>query len=632
MRSRRIPKAPFALVLLLGFFLMGLHPAAAQEGPTDRAEVEAFMDGLFAAQMAEKHIPGAVAIVVKGGRILFTKGYGFSDLQTRHRFDPAETLFRAGSVSKLFVWTAVMQLVERGALSLDEDVNGYIDFQIPAAYAEPVTLRALMSHTAGFEERSVGLFRLDADHLPSLEAYLKTNLPARVFPPHRVGAYSNYGAALAGYIVERVSHLPFSEYVERNIFLPLGMTRSTFLQPLPPSLIDRLSLSYNFVDGEYLKGDFEYVAAYPAGSLSTTALDLARFMIMHLHDGRYDQTRILEEATARRMHGRSYSADPRITGMAHGFFESAMNGRRVISHGGDTFLFHSALYLLPEHKVGLFIAVNAAGGANTADEIASAFLDRYFPAPVAPQPTPTDDFSSRAKMYEGEFYVSRSNFTTVEKILSLVSRVNVSIDDKNEVLISADGRVDRYVEVEPGLLVNKFHPHDKMVLKEEGGRIYLHSSGPTAYVKTPWYGSSGLHLWIFIGALLLFTGTTIGWGFAFFSKPPKERSFRSSLPRLLGGALGLSYIIFLVMFLNLTGDMHPVYGVPEVLFTPLPWSFLTMKVLPALIWFLGIGMWPPAAIAWINGKWSIPSRLFYTFFIIAAFIVLWVLAYWNIIF
>ncbi len=181
-------------LLLLAVGLSALTPLGVQAaggGPGDPAEVQAFMDGLMSAEMSQNHVPGAVVVVVKDGEVLFSKGYGYADLETRTPVDPATTLFRPGSVSKLVMWTAVMQLVEQGKLSLDADVNEYLDFTIPATFPEPVTLKSLLTHTPGFEDKSGDLFVLEPEKLISLEAYLQRNIPARIFPPGEIGAYSN---------------------------------------------------------------------------------------------------------------------------------------------------------------------------------------------------------------------------------------------------------------------------------------------------------------------------------------------------------------------------------------------------------------------------------------------------------
>src|SRR5215467_4771549 len=213
--------------------LSGTHEMTA-------ADIEAFLDGLVPLQIKHDDIAGATIAVVKDGKLLFAKGYGYADLEKKKPVSPQDTLFRPGSISKLFTWTAIMQLYEQGKLDLDRNVNDYLDFKIPDAFGKPITLKNIMTHTPGFEEQVKDLFTNDAAK-PNLGEYLKAHIPKRIYPPGTVPAYSNYATAVAGYIVQRVSGRPFEEYVSENIFKPLNMTHSTFVQPLPSNLASSMS-------------------------------------------------------------------------------------------------------------------------------------------------------------------------------------------------------------------------------------------------------------------------------------------------------------------------------------------------------------------------------------------------------
>src|SRR5579871_5615124 len=295
------------------------------------ADLEAYLDGMMPAQLARENIAGAVIAVVKDGKVLFAKGYGYSDMEKRTPVTPDNTLFRPGSISKLFTWTSVMQQVEQGKLDLDKDVNEYLDFKIPPAFGKPITLRNIMTHTSGFEETVKDLFVADAAHLTPLDDYLKNHIPARIFPPGVVPAYSNYATSLAGYIVQRVSGKPFAEYVQENIYQPLEMKKSTFVQPLPADMAPMMSSGYKKASGK--AEPFEFVEAFPAGSVSTTALDMCNFMMAHLQDGKFGDKQILKPETVKQMHSRIFGTDDRLNGMAHGFYEETRNGHRIIGHG-----------------------------------------------------------------------------------------------------------------------------------------------------------------------------------------------------------------------------------------------------------------------------------------------------------
>jgi CubicO group peptidase (beta-lactamase class C family) len=390
--------------------------ALQQQGPSDSQELEAFLDGVFAVLLDAHHIPGATVAVVKDGELLFAKGYGYADLEKRKPVDPDKTLFRIASVSKLLTWTAVMQLAEQGKVNLSEDINTYLtDFKIPDTYPEPITLAHLMTHTAGFEERFINTFSHGPEGLEPLGVFLATNMPARVRPPGELAAYSNYGASLAGYIVEEVSGIPFEEYVEEHIYTPLEMHHSTFRQPLPPELAPDMAVGYTYENGVYRAEEFLYDINAPAGSMSATATDMAKFMIAHLQDGRYVDTRILNESTAKEMHRQHFTHDPRINGMCYGFIEGNYNNQRIIYHTGGLIYFKSLLMLLPEQDVGLFVSFNSPDGGKAQTELKQAFIDRYYPVPDAPAPQPPSDFHKRVKQFTGSYKSTRSSYTTYEK-------------------------------------------------------------------------------------------------------------------------------------------------------------------------------------------------------------------------
>ncbi|MFY9558018.1 MAG: serine hydrolase domain-containing protein [Blastocatellia bacterium] len=207
-------------------------------------ELATFFDGLIPVLLRKDDIAGAVIAVVKDGQVLFANGYGYADVEAKRPVSANSTLFRPASISKLFTCTVVMQLVEQGKLDLDVDINRYLDFEISATYPQPITLRNLLTHTGGFQETIRHHTVPDGGRIQPLNEYLPEHLPPRIFAPGGTPSYSNYGNALAGYIVERVSGQPFEEYVDEHIFRPLGMQHSTYVQPLPDSLKPLMSNGY----------------------------------------------------------------------------------------------------------------------------------------------------------------------------------------------------------------------------------------------------------------------------------------------------------------------------------------------------------------------------------------------------
>jgi CubicO group peptidase (beta-lactamase class C family) len=458
--------------------------------PLDAQDVDTWLDGYMPYALHSGDIAGAVVVVVKDGKVLTERGYGYADVKTQKPVDPEATLFRPGSVSKLFTWTAVMQLVEQGKLDLDKDVNGYLDFKIPPKDGKPVTLRNLMTHTPGFEERAKRLFVADKSRLTPLKGYL-VNPPAVIYPVGEVPAYSNYGATLAGYIVERVSGEPFDDYVAHHIFQPLGMAHSTFDQPLPANLSPDMASGY-FIASQPAK-PFEFVNARPAGSVSATGADMARFMIAHLQDGRYGDAQILKPETARLMHTTTFTPVPPLPGMALGFYHEDRNGQVIIGHAGDTQWFHSELHLYLNDGVGLFVSMNSLGKAGAAGPVRSqlfrGFTDRYFPAAPANLPT-VSTAKHDAALMAGRYINSRGSDTNFLILASLLGQATVKADPDGLVEVSAfktvGGAVKKWREVGP-MVWQEVNGESRMAATMKNGRVatILNDDEPPVFVLMP---------------------------------------------------------------------------------------------------------------------------------------------------
>ncbi|MGH8273797.1 MAG: serine hydrolase domain-containing protein [Gammaproteobacteria bacterium] len=434
--------------------------------------------------MKRANVAGGVIAVVKKGRLIFARGYGFADLKTHAPVIADQTLFRVGSVSKLFTWTAVMQLVQAGKLNLDTDVNRYLDFKIPPKFGRPVTLRDLMTMTPGFAASVKDLVMPTPKQLFPLRRYLIENMPPRIFPPGKILAYSNYGAALAGYIVQRVSGEPFDEYVESHIFEPLGMRHSTFDQPLPASLRPDMATGYiTASSGQVVP--FEAVEAAPAFAMSSTATDIARFMIAQLQNGRYQRASILAPATVALMHSQQYNAAPDINGYCLGFYQENRNGLRIIGHGGDTTAFHSDLYLLLDKDVGLFMAFNSLGKNGAIEKMRRAlfrsFLDRYFPYTPPTKKTVADPKRDAARV-TGWYLGTRRENRAPLALAFLFTQTHVTALPNGIIEISAplseSGAPRLWREVGPldYRLVNG-QDHLKFVAASDGRIRYLTSDG-----------------------------------------------------------------------------------------------------------------------------------------------------------
>ena len=478
-------------------------------------DVEAFLDGFMMPQLQRDDIGGAVVVIVKDGKVLFGKGYGYADVENKKPVSVDDTLFRPGSVSKLFVWTAVMQLVEEGKLDLDRDVNTYLDFQIRPQFAQPITLRSIMTHTPGFEEVIKDLFISDTKNLTPLRDYLVNHEPERIFAPGTVPAYSNYATALAGYIVQGVSGEKFEDYISNHIYKPLGMLHATFVQPLPPALEPLMSKGYmRASDGAK---SFEVVQVVPAGSMSVSGGDMAKFAIAHLQNGRFGDAQILKPETARLMHSRAFAPDSKLLAMCLGFFEESRNGHTIIGHGGDTQYFHSHLHLLLDANVGMFISVNSLGKAETdlRELLWQKFLDRYFPY-QQPEIQTASTTAPDAARVSGPYLVSRRGESSVLRALALIGAADFTARPDGTIegglFKSFNGKPKRWREIGP-LLYQEVDGQERLLFRrDDSGRMTVFTDfAAFAFQRAGLTETKGFNLFVLIGSLGVFVLSLVFW-------------------------------------------------------------------------------------------------------------------------
>jgi len=600
---------------------------APERGVRDRAELEAFIDGVMAGQLRRQHVAGATVSVVKDGKLLFAKGYGYSDVEKRQPVDPATTLFRIGSVSKLFTWTAVMQLVEQGKLDLDTDINEYLDFKIPDTYEQPITLRHLMTHTPGFEEDSRGLISDDSSDLQPMSEWLPKHIPARVRPPGVYSAYSNYGATLAGYIVQRAAGMSWEDYTDKYILEPLGMSHTTAHQPLPPALKDDMSAGYKYAGGSFRPKKFEVVLrGPPAGSISSSAEDMALFMLAHLGGGAVDGKRILGEATTARMHERTFGHDPRLPGWALGFYEQTTHGLRLIGHGGDTQWFHSDLMLIPSENTGIFVSYNTdRGGQLSFGPFVEAFLDHYYPTPTPVAAFPSDAVEE-ARRVAGTYRANRMSYTTWQKAAGLAGGTAIAADKDGALLVGSGSGLDRYVPVGP-MLYRQELGHELLSFGADSSGSVEHafmSNVPMmVFDRVSWYGASKLHLCILGLATLVFVGVIVAGIRRLF-----RRWFGNPLPgdaapgRGFLVALALANVAFVVALGILISDVEALLlgsgtGMKIALVFPVIGAILTIVALVV------------AVQQWRKGVGTRGFRIRYDIVVALALLFMWSLNYWN---
>jgi CubicO group peptidase (beta-lactamase class C family) len=603
-----------------------------EAGLRSREELEAFVDGFVGGELEAYHVAGLTVAVVKDGQLFFAKGYGWADVERRVPVEADKTLFRPGSVSKLFTWTAVMQLVEQGKLDLDADVNTYLtQFKIPATYAAPITLRHALTHTVGLEEGGIGYLMVRSpDQIVPLAQSLARHMPARVRP---VGtscealssSYSNWGTSLAGLIVANVSGMSFEDYVDANILRPLGMNNSTFREPLPEGLARGMSVGYSFEAGAFKPQGYEFIANFgPAGALAATATDMARFVIAHLEEGGAGDARILKPDTTRAMHARAFSPRPAVSGSGLGFYEDYVNGRRIIGHGGDTNYFHSELGLLENERVGYFVSVNTGDKAALVPRhFVRAFMNHYFPARL-PVVTPPEDFASRAAKYAGHYRAIRHSHTRFEKVFALMGGATVAPTSKKTLVIpDIFGESAQYVEVAPAVF--REVDGDRMVafVESDAGQV-RGMVGQFAFIpfdRLRWYEAApfqftllGLSALFFLVALV---SAVRNWK-SDKAAPRAARWARRNLG-LLGG-LNLAFIVgFASIFAAGLDDL--VFALPKGLY-----AVLTLPLVGLALTALAVVL---VVRAWRQSFFTRGSRVLHTAGVVAAIAFVWFLNFWN---
>lgn len=600
----------------------------------DPRDVARFVPALIDRYVAYGLVPGAAVAVVQNGEVIFKYGAGYADTGRKQKVDPDRTLFRVGSISKMFTWTAAMQLQELGKLQLDADVNDYLtEFKIPDAFPQPVTMKNLMTHTGGFEDNKWDyMLEADPQHLLPLEKVLASHIPARMWPPTtdfadgRNVAYSNWGAALAGYIVQEISGQKFDDYMKENIFTRLGMLHSTFTEPVPASMQDDVAKGYRYLDFANPQ-PFEYLSGIaPAGSLSTTATDMAHFMIAQLQLGQYGSQPILDERTARLMQSRVLSPSPYVNGAGYGYFETYVNGWRTIGHGGKTVNFRSEMTLIPQASFGVFVVYNTMPPTDVAKGFVNAVLNRYFPLATLPDVQPPPDFARRAQDYVGSYGPNSRSYTKSEGLFEMSWGFDVTATPDNTLTIKGA----QWVEVGPDTF-RRIDGQDTLTfLRDAQGRV-THLVGPQAFnpaYKLPPRQANAAHV-----VTLAMTAIS-AWAGAF---PPPPLSWAVVLlgllvlalavtPRLRGDnplrsarplacAVGVLHLLMVAALVKTTSDLMFNFAmllteVPWYL-AATPWLFVASAV--ATVLMAGVSL-----RAWRMGAWTLYARVEYTVLVIAS--------------
>ena len=609
-------KARWLCIMILVIFCAGgLIPTRAAFGANARQpqqDFREFFNTVIPQQMVNEHVAGAMVAVVKNGEVAFAQGYGYANLETKVPVQADQTLFFIGSDGKLFTWTAVMQLVGQGKLDLHADVNQYLDFTIPAVFDEPITLHHLMTHTAGFEDDATSLLLDDPENILPLREHLVRFMPERVFPPGKVSAYSNYGTALAGYIVERVSGQSFETYLSEQLLKPLGMQHSFIGNTLPAEFASNLSMGYKYENGSYVPLDFEWTSAVPCAPVRATALDLTRFMVAHLNDGCVDGGCILPAEMIDLMHQSQFAHHPQMRSMAYGFLDMEINGQRVLWHMGESARFVTLFALIPDQNLGLLVSYNTPPVEG--DDILFRFMDTFFPVTrPALNPQTLPGWDERAAQFSGTYVPARSAFTSPQILIRTLSAAPVTMGAGN--LFFAGWT---FVETEPGFFQQVDGDRQLSLQQDADGKRWLFV-GPLAFFQVPWYQTPGFLFGLLGFSLLVFLSAWVAGLIAAFRR--KKHTLLERAAWWLAGGLGLynlGLLVWLVTVLLYLEDRYVYHSETVQIIAGLSWLAVPWTLLILAL----------AGYAWFRRQWKLGGRIHYALVALTSAAFLWLL--WSI--
>lgn len=601
----------------------------ADQGLWKPTNVQAFFDSFFKRAMTRWHVPGAAFVLVKNGKVVFIKGYGYANLGSKTPVVPDKTVFRVASVSKIFTTTAAMQLVQSGKLRLHENVSHYLThFKVKDPYPQPVTLAELMTHSAGLDASVIGIAVHRPSQLVPLGTFLARRLPSVVMRPGTVYSYSSFGISLEGYLVQKISGAPFSAYIQKNILRPLDMPDSGF--QLTRTMAAHLATGYGYRKGRYVAEPLDYFNIAPAAGLFSTATDMSHFLIAQMEDGRYGNVQILRKATAEEMHRRQFAEDPRIAGRAFGFYERYVNGYRAIGHGGNVRGFASLFMLLPKEHVGFFVVFNRDESRFEGDLI-HAFFNHFFPRKDAEPPRPFHLSEAALRKFEGSYRSNPYSRVTLEKLMTLYWQFHITAnpDGTLEFHYPHDFKPPgRWTPLGPDYFVCS-GGQGRAVFKTDASRNVTHLfTSRDSYEKVPWYGTARFQVLLVEVLMAILLSGCVWWPlyalYRRWRKQPVGQSGPLRWARWVAAALGVLDVFFIVEMLHLLTQMDDwvfVYGVPPDIKALLWIPIVTTALAAAMVWF---AIW-----AWKRRLWTVWGRIHYSLIATTALVFIWFFNYWN---
>lgn len=616
------PSTPVDEVVLLPF-----------EPSRQDAVLEAYVDGVVSAHRREHAAPAVSVSVVRDGRLVFAKAYGDADIESGKAANGVDTMFRIGSVSKTFTWTAVMMLHERGLLDLDADVNTYLKgMQIPDAFGAPVTMNDLMAHRAGFEDTFSIFTYPDGGEVGLTEALVDT-MPKRVYAPGERTSYSNWGATLAAKLVEDISGVSYREFLEREILAPLSMTHTTIEAPGLMSEADRpaLAVGYSLRNGAYEREDYMQIGPFaPAGAMGSSANDMAQWMLMHLGGGAHNGVQLMSQSTHDLMWRRAF--DDRADGadLAHGFQSRVYRNVRAFGHGGATTAFYTDMTLVPELGLGVFISQSTSDDRALVFDLAPLVIDHVLDRPATPAKN-DPNFEDKAEAFAGTYLGNRRSFSRFEKLFASSDAATVEPAAGGALTVSFGDKAKHFAPLPGAADTFEDRNGERIVFgRDERGAVthFSDGSGVHSFERAGVASNSDL-LNMALLASLFFAATTLlgAW----------RRQGRDVTQTAIGAMIGVGALCAAILTFALAGtggwlmaELSNANASTMQAYPPASVAVFRMVALAvvaaALVGLISTGP------AWTSSGWSVWRKLHHSLFALSLAALAVTLVFWNVVF
>ncbi len=606
---------------------------------SDPSSIEALLDGYVAAAMADQYPPGMMVAVATRDRV-FVKAYGLADAEKNIRATDT-TLFRIASISKTFVWTAVMILVDEGKIDLDADVDTYLTkVKVGQRGMAPVTMRDLMAHRPGFEDTFGDFFQSKSGR--TFEEALKRTRPARVAAPGERTSYSNWGTDLAAQVVADVSGMPFDQFVAGRLLAPIGMTSTIQHDPKSvaakslndPALEERLAAPHKLDAGAPAVMIHDSLdPLHAAGAIALDANDAGRWLRFLLNDGVTGEKRILSPEAFARMRTRAFRDRPFAPDMAHGFMETEIGGAITFGHGGTLSGFISDMTIAPSLGVGIFVATNGAEAPRLPDLVSRFLIEQFARAdsyPTAWMLKATPEMIKKAKSAAGAYLPNRRVWSQFEKVAALGSEIKLAAKDDGTLVVTAGGKATRFYPVSDDLWSNRSRDRLYVYRDASGAPVRIATAmGTMTADRVGFFGSSdAFNAGIGLAALFSVLAIIGAWR-------RQGRDVETTRFGLwLSGGHAASAILWLLFIVTLTAVSASLSSKELADFQAEGWPPLALILAMIAAHLAALGAVAAAAAALpvlVGSGWSIWRKAHYLLFAAAGLFAVWQLAVWKVI-